>query len=238
MSDLIQRLARVSFTFVMMNAAAVNGLVAVELRQARLAVSSCRNDWHSISGGLGRTLRGPVGWVKAPDIRHPAGCRRALPSADREAELGLLGRLRVHGAALLPPAGHGAGAGAAAPAGARRHRRARRHGRAPARHAVCRSCASRPRRSASACMALVMVGDDPLLGLARRRAQHVHRRLLQSRARLPPDGQQRQEHQGAASAVVADPLRRWATSRRAACSTSPPAPTSSRASGCTDRSRA
>ena len=39
MSDLIQRLARVSFTFVMMNAAAVSGLVVARLRQARLAVS-------------------------------------------------------------------------------------------------------------------------------------------------------------------------------------------------------
>ena len=147
-----------------------------------------------------------------------------VPAADREAELGLLGRLCVHGAALLPAAGHGArrwrrctcrsssrsarssrwsGTGSAAAAGgahlARNHRR-RPHGARDAR-------------------------DGAVLGLARRRARDVHRRLFQSRAGVPPDGQQRPQRQGAAMAHVADSLRHGLRRARAASSTLPAAPT-------------
>ena len=50
-------------------------------------------------------------------------------------------------------------------------------------------------------------GDGSVFGLAGRRAPDVHRRLRQGRAGIHPDGQQRQEHQGAAMAHLAHPLR-------------------------------
>ena len=175
--------------------------------------------------GAGRTLRGSVGWVKAPGVRQPAGCRRDLPAADREAELGLLGRLRFHGAALFPPAGHGHGPRAAALARARRHRRARRHGHTPARKTVAGG--THLARNHHRRLHGVRDGrDGSLLGLARRRPRDVHRRLLQSRARLPPDGQLRPQREGVASAVVADPLRRRLRRGARRRSTSPAARTS------------
>ena len=61
-----------------------------------------------------------------------------------------------------------------------------------------RCCASREKRSASASWRCVMVAHGAVLGVARRRAGHIHRHLLQGRAGVPADGQQRQERQGAA----------------------------------------
>ena len=188
--------------------------------------------------GAGRTLRGSVGWVKAPESGTLPDAAATVPAADREAELGLLGRLRFHGAALLPAAGHGA--------------RARRRSTCPSSSPSARSSPwSRtgserqlplvrlsPETIVVAFMAFVMLATVPVLGLARRRPRHVHRRLLQGRARLPADGQLRQEREGAASAVVADSLRHGLRRGARRARLRQRHATSSKASGSTDRSRA
>ena len=157
--------------------------------------------------GAGRTLRGSVGWVKAPESGSlPDAAATYLPPIEKP-NWGFWGVFAFTALLFFRPQDTVTALRAAALARARRHRRARRHGHTPARQAV----AARPRLARNdrrRLHGLRDAGDGSLLGLARRRPRYVYRRLLQSRARLPSDGQLRAERESAASADVADPHRR------------------------------
>ena len=85
-------------------------------------------------------------------------------------------------------------------------------------------------------MALVMLATVPFSVWPGGALGHLHRHLLQGRAGVPADGQQRQERQDAALADLVDPRAPWATWRRAVFSTIAAVSTSSKANGSTDRS--